>query len=415
MREKATIRIFTFHLTLFDGGKGHNPYLYFPFGAIRQEKMPQSVSLLSIWRYSTRENSTIRVFTFHLALFDKRKGHNPNLYFQFSPIRREKRPQSVSLLSIWRYSTREKATIRIFTFNSARFDERKGHNQYLYFPFGTIRQEKRPQSESLLSIQPDSTREKATISIFTFHLALFDKRKCHNPYLYISFGAIRRGKRPQSVSLLSIWRYSTREKTTIRIFTFHLALFNEGKGHNPYLYFPLDAIRRGKRSQSVSLLSLWRNSTREKATIRIFTFHLALFDKRKGHNPYLYFPFGAIRRGKRPQSVSLLSIWRYSTREKTTIRIFTFHLALFNEGKGHNPYLYFPLDAIRRGKRSQSVSLLSLWRNSTREKATIRIFTFHLALFDEGKGHNPYLYFPFGAIRPGKRPQSVSLLSIWRY
>ena len=242
MREKATIRIFTFHLTLFDGGKGHNPYLYFPFGAIRREK-----------------------------------GHTPYLYFQFSPIRREKRPQSVSLLSIWRYSTRENATIRMFTFHLALFDIRKDHNQYLYFPFGAIRQEKRPQSVSLLSIWPYSTRE-----------------------------------RPQSVSLLSIWTYSTREKATIRIFTCHLALFDKRKGHNPYLYFPFGAIRRGKRPQSVSLLSIWRYSTREKATIRIFTFHLALFDD-----------------------------------EKTTIRIFTFPLALFDEGKGHNPYLYFPLGAIR--------------------------------------------------------------------
>ena len=138
---------------------------------------------------------------------------------------------------------------------------------------------------------------------------------------------------------------------------------------------------------------------REKATIRIFTFHLALFDEGKGHNPYLYFPFGTIRLVKRPQSKSLRSIWRYSTREKATIRIFTFHLALFVEGKGHNQYLYFPFGAIQLEKRPQSVSLLSIWRYSTREKATIRISTFHLALLNEGKGHNPYLYFPFGAIK----------------
>ena len=309
----------------------------------------------------------MRTFTFYLVLFDVGKGHNPYLYFPFGAIQRGIRPQSVSLLSPWRYSTRK-----------------KNHNPYLYFPFGANRLAKRPQSVSLLSIWRYSTREKATIRIFTFHLALFDKRKGHNPYLYFPFGAIRQEKRPQSVSLLSIWRYSTREKATIRIFTFHLALFDEGKGHNPYLYFPLGAIRWGKRPQSVSLLSVWRYLTREKATIRIFTFHLALFDKRKGHNPYVYFLFGAIRRGKRPQSVSLLSIWRYSTRDKATIRIFTFHLALFDEGKGHNPYLYFPFGAIRQEKRPQSVRLLSIWRYSTREKATIRIFTFHLALFDEG-------------------------------
>ena len=334
-----------------------------------------------------------------MALFDKRKCHYPYLNFPFGAIRQEKMPQSVSLLSIWRYSTREKATIRIFTFHLALFAERKGHNPYLYFPFGPIRQEKRPQSVSLLSIWTYSTRENATIRIFTFHLALFDEGKGHNPYLYFQFGAIRQEKRPQSVSLLSIWRYSMREKATIRIFTFHLTLFDGGKGHNPYLYFPFGAIRRGKRPQSVSLLSIWRYSTREKATIRIFTFHLALFDEGKGHNPYLYFQFGAIRQEKRPQSVSLLSIWRYSMREKATIRIFTFHLTLFDGGKGHNPYLYFPFGAIRRGKRPQSVSLLSIWRYSMREKATIRIFTFHLALFDQGKGHNPYLYFPFGAIK----------------
>ena len=282
-----------------------------------------------------------------MALFDKRKGHNPYLYFPFGPIRREKRPQSVSLLSIWTYSTREKATIRIFTFHLDLFDKRKGHNPYVYFPFGTIRQEKRPQSVSLLSIWRYSTREKATIRIFTFHLALFNKRKCHNPYLYFPFGPIRQEKRPQSVSLLSIWPYSTREKATNRIFTFHL-----------------------------------RYSTREKATIRIFTFRLALFEKRKGHNPYLYFQFNPIRREKRPQSVSLLSIWHYSTREKATIRIFTFHLALFDKRKCHYPYLYFPFGAIRREKRPQSVSLLSIWRNSTLEKTTISIFTFHLALFN---------------------------------